>query len=250
MWRSNNRARCLAANQRYRQKNKEFVNQIQRTWRYGLLPAQWEQLLQSYGHRCAVCGSRKRLCLDEFHKVPRWTRRHEQARHKWNSLNRGVLCNRCNNAIGLLGESTRIVLRAKHYVLRPPAYTLPDLALRRWRPKWLHSAPGLAIGRLLTEQRWRCAVCTRQLPEDLARCHTDHKPGTRKVRGVLCRYCNPGIGLLNDDVNQMQRAVHYVRYWRTIHDIARARGLRRGKRARAAQILEIHLTSSGNTERN
>lgn len=38
----------------------------------------------------------------------------------------------------------------------------------------------------------------------------DHDHVTGKLRGILCRKCNTGIGMMNDDVNVVKRAVKYL----------------------------------------
>lgn len=51
-----------------------------------------------------------------------------------------------------------------------------------------------------------CAMCGRE--EDLC---IDHCHETGKVRGVLCRTCNSGIGMLNDDPDLVEEALTYLR---------------------------------------
>ena len=70
---------------------------------------------------------------------------------------------------------------------------------------------------LLTAQNGVCALCgcaeTRLHPStgtvwDLA---VDHCHTTNKVRGLLCNACNRGLGLLDDSVEGLQRAVEYLK---------------------------------------
>ena len=44
---------------------------------------------------------------------------------------------------------------------------------------------------LLTKQEGLCAICKQKPPE-----HTDHDPVTGEVRGLLCRYCNTSLTLV------------------------------------------------------
>lgn len=50
-----------------------------------------------------------------------------------------------------------------------------------------------------------CQICGRT--EELV---VDHDHHTSDVRGILCRTCNAGIGLLGDDVELLKRAVSYL----------------------------------------
>lgn len=52
----------------------------------------------------------------------------------------------------------------------------------------------------------KCPVCLRG-PQEL---HCDHDHATGQIRGWLCRRCNPALGLLNDSVEAMQRAIAYI----------------------------------------
>lgn len=67
------------------------------------------------------------------------------------------------------------------------------------------------------EQNGVCAICgrpettidprygkTRQLA-------VDHDHATGKIRGLLCRFCNTALGLLDDDSERMEKAAAYVR---------------------------------------
>jgi hypothetical protein len=38
----------------------------------------------------------------------------------------------------------------------------------------------------------------------------DHDEETNKVRGLLCRHCNQGIGLLRHSQDNLRRAVAYL----------------------------------------
>jgi hypothetical protein len=64
---------------------------------------------------------------------------------------------------------------------------------------------------LLTQQNGKCAICEKEF-EITSRSHpdVDHCHNTGIVRGLLCRKCNTGIGLLNHDTNNLKRAVKYL----------------------------------------
>lgn len=50
-----------------------------------------------------------------------------------------------------------------------------------------------------------CQICGSK-----ERLHIDHNHDTGKYRGILCGKCNQGIGLLNDNAEQLQKAVIYL----------------------------------------
>jgi hypothetical protein len=55
-----------------------------------------------------------------------------------------------------------------------------------------------------------CAVC--EAPETLSarRFHVDHDHSTGIVRGLLCHYCNVGIGQFEDDPKLLAAAIDYL----------------------------------------
>jgi hypothetical protein len=59
------------------------------------------------------------------------------------------------------------------------------------------------------EQDGTCPICDEALkPEESA---IDHNHQTGKVRGILCKTCNRGLGLLRDNPETLQRAVFYLK---------------------------------------
>lgn len=75
----------------------------------------------------------------------------------------------------------------------------------------------------LVRQGGNCAICLCKFGEG-RRPHIDHdhsccpaSSGCGKCfRGLLCRKCNTGIGLLMDDASVMLRAVGYIKNWKTL----------------------------------
>lgn len=55
-------------------------------------------------------------------------------------------------------------------------------------------------------QGGRCAICDKAVPV-LA---VDHCHETGAVRGLLCSFCNTGIGHLGDDPDILERAKQYL----------------------------------------
>jgi hypothetical protein len=79
--------------------------------RYGLTPDEYNAMLDRQGGVCAVCGAAARrahardmrLVVDHHHETGQV---------------RGLLCHRCNRAIGLLADDPVLMRRAIGYLLR------------------------------------------------------------------------------------------------------------------------------------
>lgn len=81
-----------------------------RLGRYGITTERYEDLLRSQGGLCAVCRDKDSLSLvvDHDHATGRV---------------RGLLCHRCNTAIGFLQDNSVGVRRALEYLERHEVYT-------------------------------------------------------------------------------------------------------------------------------
>jgi len=67
--------------------------------------------------------------------------------------------------------------------------------------------------RMLEEQNGRCAICLSDDPKSPDRVnhwYIDHCHTTGVVRGLLCNSCNRGVGLLGDDIANLERAILYL----------------------------------------
>lgn len=74
---------------------------------YGLTQAGWDALVNRQGNRCAVCRTDKPGGRGE-----RWHIDHDHVTARV----RGLLCGRCNTAIGMLGDDPEIIRAAARYV--------------------------------------------------------------------------------------------------------------------------------------
>jgi hypothetical protein len=61
---------------------------------------------------------------------------------------------------------------------------------------------------LLAAQDGRCAICRNADKRALS---IDHAHGTGRVRGLLCRRCNLGLGCFGDDIAFLEAAITYLR---------------------------------------
>ena len=81
------------------------------------------------------------------------------------------------------------------------------------RRQWLKRAYGMTIEEyeiLLISQSGKCAICgvsQEKLKQTLS---VDHDHTNGKVRGLLCHWCNTGIGYFSDSVQCLQAAISYL----------------------------------------
>lgn len=67
--------------------------------------------------------------------------------------------------------------------------------------------------RMLKEQGGKCAICGSEETKNSYTQHfaVDHCHTSGKVRGLLCDYCNTGLGRFNDDTDTLEKAVEYLK---------------------------------------
>ena len=89
---------------------------------------------------------------------------------------------------------------------------------RRWRKKNPRYFQGYRYGvspeeyqTKLKDQNSCCKICNRIMESP----HIDHDHETNQVRDLLCRTCNLGIGHLQDDVLIVERALEYLKKWKS-----------------------------------
>lgn len=66
--------------------------------------------------------------------------------------------------------------------------------------------------RLLEKQKGVCAICgkNRNNGRQSILC-VDHDHATGEVRGLLCQFCNRGLGFLGDDLEGLKKAIRYLK---------------------------------------
>ncbi len=61
-------------------------------------------------------------------------------------------------------------------------------------------------------QEGNCKICgSNESKEYYKKLSIDHCHTTGKVRGLLCKSCNHGLGNFNDDISTMQKAMEYLK---------------------------------------
>ena len=62
---------------------------------------------------------------------------------------------------------------------------------------------------MLTDQNGVCYICSKK-PSDKRALDIDHNHETGEVRGLLCSQHNRAIGLFDDSINLLARAIEYL----------------------------------------
>lgn len=113
------------ARRKWRENNPENakLSQRRRNWRYryGLSSTEYDKMLKTQGGGCAICSS-----LDPHGpKGGSWLK-HFAVDHCHSSNKvRGLLCNRCNRALGLFQDSLKVLENALEY-LKKDVYETTD----------------------------------------------------------------------------------------------------------------------------
>lgn len=87
-----------------RQYNRSYCKQADRLRHYGLSPEQFDEMVKAQGGRCAICDSapeHKQLCVDHDHS---------------SNQVRGLLCDFCNTALGLMADDPLRLAAAVRYL--------------------------------------------------------------------------------------------------------------------------------------
>lgn len=99
-------------------------------------------------------------------------------------------------------------------------------AQRRWRERNLETAKqrnrdaeyrrkyGINLEQydaMLKAQQGVCAICDTSCDTGM-NLAVDHCHVTNKVRGLLCKNCNTAIGLLKENVENMNKAINYIKF--------------------------------------
>jgi hypothetical protein len=83
-----------------------------------------------------------------------------------------------------------------------------------FRNHWLRNQYGIEQPQwdaLFDRQGRCCAICKTTDPGGAKGWHTDHDHDTHKVRGILCRSCNTGLGTFKEDPDLFASALKYLR---------------------------------------
>jgi len=82
------------------------------------------------------------------------------------------------------------------------------------RNRYLKRKFGITIddyNEMLTLQLSGCSICGKSINDNGNKLDIDHDHKTGKVRGLLCKNCNKGIGLFYENINILEGAINYIK---------------------------------------
>lgn len=112
--------------------------------------------------------------------------------------NRHPYCKECKRGI----EKNARLLGKRSYSKRAPTTLKQSEYMRRCR----YNLEPEQYNSMLLAQEGLCKVCKTFMTKP----NVDHEHETGVVRGLLCKSCNAGIGLLKDSVALLKSAIEYL----------------------------------------
>lgn len=192
-------------------KNPEKVQSTQLRYLYGITLADKQALFTRQGGKCPICDDplttgRTGMQVDHDHETGEV---------------RGLLCHPCNVMLGNFGDDPAILESAIAYLLRgpatgltpqerPPGVGYQSRGTRAGNLWYLYGLTAVTFQELLDRQGNECAICSGPLGPG-QRTHIDHDHSfPRTVRGLLCRFCNPGLGHARENPSILRASVAYL----------------------------------------
>jgi hypothetical protein len=115
----------------------------------------------------------------------------------------------------LLGQKLTSEERTKYLAKIKKRKAEQETKKKRVDSRWLaiYSMNGLTREQwqvIYNKQNGRCAICGKSQDKLGYKLQIDYDHGIGKVRGLLCRKCNMGIGMFGEDVENIQKAIRYL----------------------------------------
>lgn len=132
------------------------------------------------------------------------------------------LCQQCNSKLYYSIHRVRILAKKKKQKSENPelfakrnlrAQRSPKGKIRQKKAQ-IKREYGLTLDeydQILSLQHNKCAICPRICEN--REFGVDHCHKTGKVRGLLCKNCNTGIGMLSDNIDKIKSSLVYLEYW-------------------------------------
>jgi hypothetical protein len=113
-WRAENPERHLERVREWKAKNREKVWASTLLTKFNITPGEYDWMYEKQLGRCAICF---RPETQKHHSTQQPQRLAVDHCHKTNKV-RGLLCTKCNKAVGLLGDTEALLRNALEYLRR------------------------------------------------------------------------------------------------------------------------------------
>ena len=143
------------------------------------------------------CQCKKRRALNEFH---------QDKSSKDGYASRCSLCDNQNHREYRMKNPEKVLAdNIKYRPLYKDKQTWYDLKRNfGLEPEDFH--------RMLISQNGLCFICKTPMDGD-RNVLVDHSHKTGKIRGLLCKCCNTGLGMFRDNILILSNAIEYIRKW-------------------------------------
>lgn len=162
---------------------------------------------------CSCCKEFK--TLDQFHHnkskkdgfTPYCKKCNGEYSKKWSDKNKDL--KRKNNKKWYLRNKEEVKNKSKQYRIENPISVLENNLKK-------HGLTILEYNKLFQLQNGLCKICKKpeirknQFNKKPCRLNVDHDHKTGKIRGLLCNACNTALGLLRDNIANLNRAIRYL----------------------------------------
>jgi len=166
--------------------------------------------------RCPVCGNvipdtvtLKAVCCSRACGIT-YQNRIKAERKRREFEDRNPLCERCGLPIPAgVGRRTYCSVECKRAAMGARYRQRHPSSLRRYN----YGISEDQYQAMLKDQGNACAICgSTEWPAGLhpGSPHVDHDHSTGVVRGLLCGYCNQGLGMFRDDPERLRAAIRYL----------------------------------------
>lgn len=214
-------------------KNPMKIKQQQKMTKYGLDEDAYLELFEKQGYACGICTKKIEAYTTAAHVDHVHIEGYNKLKHDEKRKHiRGVLCPGCNTGIGCFGDDADGMSAALKWLQKPEVrweerewkaeLQLNNHTKEKQRQKMIkYGLDKISYLALFDEQEYTCGICKKELEPYTKEACVDHdhvggfktmKPNEKRkhVRGILCKLCNRGVGLLGDDERLVTAALEYL----------------------------------------
>ena len=117
---------------------------------------------------------------------------------------RGVLCNRCNIALGMLKENPEIIKQAIAYLSLDFSNNITYQSVRK-RKQLVQ-----VYDELVKQRSETCRICGKDSQANKRKLAIDHNHNEGNIRDLLCSNCNLSLGLIKENKESLANMIKYL----------------------------------------